>query len=219
MSTYSPTERTRVRRLKKRATYEKAAVHAILDEALVCHIGFVAGPHPVVIPTLVARDGKTLYVHGSGASRMLNSLATDIEVCLTVTIADGLVLARSAFHHSLNYRSVVVIGRARLVTEPDEKVRALRLITNHVVPQRWEEVRGPNDLELKQTHVLALALNEVSAKIRNGPPLDDEADYALDVWAGVIPLRTTLCAPIADSRLKAEVARIDLSRFGPAYLS
>ena len=218
MNSYSPTERTQVRRLKKRATYEKAAVHAILDEARVCHIGFNAGPHPIVIPTLFARDGERLYIHGSGASRMLRTLATEVEICLTVSLFDGLVLARSAFHHSMNYRSVVVLGRARLVSERDEMLHALRLITNHVVPNRWQEVREPNDLELKQTNVLALSLDEVSAKVRNGPPIDDEEDYALDVWAGVIPMRTKLCEPIADSRLKTTAPPIDLARFGPTYI-
>jgi uncharacterized protein len=213
MSSYTATEHTQVRRLRKRAVYDKTAVHAILDEGLVCHIGFVANSRPVVIPTLYVRDGETIYVHGSGASRMLRSLAEGLDVCLTVTLVDGIVLARSAFHHSLNYRSVIVIGKAHLVTERDEMLRALQLLTNHVVPKRWEEVRPPNELELKQTHVLAMALIEVSAKVRTGPPLDDEEDYLLPVWAGVIPTRLRAGKPEPDSRVMSGVPTVDLSRF------
>ena len=173
MDSYNATSRTKVRRLSKRASYDKLAVHAILDEGFVCHIGFALDAQPYVIPTIYARAGDTLYVHGSAASRMLRTLTRGVPVCITVTLLDGLVLARSAFHHSLNYRSVVVIGNARLVDDRDEKMRALHLITDHVVPGRWEEVRSPNDLELKQSSVLALPLAELSAKIRSGPPLDD----------------------------------------------
>jgi nitroimidazol reductase NimA-like FMN-containing flavoprotein (pyridoxamine 5'-phosphate oxidase superfamily) len=217
MSAYIPTERTQVRRLKKRAAYDKEVVHAILDQAIVCHVGFVANQQPFVIPTLFARDDETLYLHGSGASRMLRSLAAGLDVCLTVTLVDGVVLARSAFHHSLNYRSVVVIGKARLVTDREEMLHALHLLTNHVVSRRWEEVRTPNELELKQTHVLALPLTEVSAKIRTGPPLDDEEDYALPVWAGVVPVRMNVGAPIDDNRLSPNTEQVDLSRFGPVF--
>jgi nitroimidazol reductase NimA-like FMN-containing flavoprotein (pyridoxamine 5'-phosphate oxidase superfamily) len=217
MSAYIPTERTQVRRLKKRAAYDKEVVHAILDQAIVCHVGFVANQQPFVIPTLFARDDETLYLHGSGASRMLRSLAAGLDVCLTVTLVDGVVLARSAFHHSLNYRSVVVIGKARLVTDREEMLHALHLLTNHVVSRRWEEVRTPNELELKQTHVLALPLTEVSAKIRTGPPLDDEEDYALPVWAGVVPVRMNVGAPIDDKRLSPNTEQVDLSRFGPVF--
>jgi nitroimidazol reductase NimA-like FMN-containing flavoprotein (pyridoxamine 5'-phosphate oxidase superfamily) len=192
-------------------------VHAILDQAIVCHVGFVANQQPFVIPTLFARDDETLYLHGSGASRMLRSLAAGLDVCLTVTLVDGVVLARSAFHHSLNYRSVVVIGKARLVTDREEMLHALHLLTNHVVSRRWEEVRTPNELELKQTHVLALPLTEVSAKIRTGPPLDDEEDYALPVWAGVVPVRMNVGAPIDDKRLSPNTEQVDLSRFGPVF--
>lgn len=213
MNSYTPTEKTQVKRLKKRAAYDKDVVHAILDEGLICHMGFVVNQQPFVIPTLYVRDEETLYIHGSGASRMLRSLATEIELCLTVTLVDGLVLARSAFHHSLNYRSVVVIGEARLVSEPSEMTRALHLITNHVVQNRWEEVRTPNELELKQTNVLAIQLNEVSAKVRTGPPLDDEEDYALPVWAGVIPTRMAMGTPIADDRIHSEAPAFDVGRF------
>src|SRR5579862_2729228 len=161
MNTYTPTQRTKVRRLSKRAVYDKERVHQILDEAYICHVGFVVDGQPFVIPTLYARSGETLFMHGSGASRMLKTLAEGVDVCLTVTLVDGFVLARSAFHHSMNYRSVTVFGRARLVAEHAEKIEALRIITDHVVPGRWDEVRGPNELEMKQTVVLALPLEEV----------------------------------------------------------
>jgi len=214
MSSYLPTDRTQIRRLKKRAAYDQATVHAILDEGFVCHLGFAANAQPFVIPTLYARDGEMIYVHGSGASRMLRNLEEGFDICLTVTLVDGIVLARSAFHHSLNYRSVVVLGKARLVAERSEMLRALHLLTNHVVPHRWEEVRVPSELELKQTHVLAIPLNEVSAKVRSGPPLDDEEDYTLPVWAGVIPTRMRMGKPQPDARLMANAPALDLTRFG-----
>ncbi len=213
MNDYIPTARTKVRRLAKRASYDRLAVHAILDEGFVCHVGFALDAQPYVIPTIYARAGDTLYLHGSAASRMLRTLTQAVPVCITVTLLDGLVLARSAFHHSLNYRSVVVIGNARLVDDRDEKMRALHWITNHVVPRRWEEVRSPSELELKQSSVLALPLAEVSAKIRRGPPLDDEEDYALSVWAGVVPVTTRIGTPITDGRVAAGVPDIDLARF------
>jgi nitroimidazol reductase NimA-like FMN-containing flavoprotein (pyridoxamine 5'-phosphate oxidase superfamily) len=213
MSTYTPTQRTKVRRLSKRAVYDKAQVHAILDEGFLCHVGFTQDSQPYVIPTLYARSGDTLYMHGSGASRMLKTLAQGIEVCMTVTLVDGYVLARSAFHHSMNYRSVTVLGRARLVAEQAEKLEALRVITDHIVPGRWDEVRGPNELEMKQTMVLALPLEEVAAKVRVGPPADDEEDYALPIWAGVIPTHTQLGEPVADGRVLPGVKTVDRSRF------
>jgi nitroimidazol reductase NimA-like FMN-containing flavoprotein (pyridoxamine 5'-phosphate oxidase superfamily) len=213
MDNYPPTARTKVRRLPKRASYDTLTVHAILDEGFICHIGFALESQPYVIPTVYARADDTLYVHGSAASRMLRTLTQGLPVCITVTLLDGLVLARSAFHHSLNYRSVVVIGKARLVDARDEKVRALHLITDHVVPRRWSEVRSPNELELKQSTVLALPLQEVSAKIRSGPPLNDDADYLLPIWAGVVPVETLLARPISDGRVLADVPDIDLARF------
>src|SRR5579863_6566998 len=212
MDNYTPTSRTKVRRLPKRGSYDKAAVHAILDEAFVCHVGFAVQAQPYVIPTVYARGGDTIYVHGSAVSRMLRTLTQAIPVCITVTLLDGLVLARSAFHHSLNYRSVVMIGNVRLVDDNDQKMRALQLITDHVVPGRWHEVRWPNALELKQTSVLALPLAEASAKIRSGPPVDDEADYSLPIWAGVVPVCTRLGAPKDDGRVRAEVPAIDVTR-------
>ena len=210
---YQPTPRTTVRRLKKRAVYDKAVVHAILDEGFICHVGFVVETQPYVIPTIYARHDETLYFHGAVASRTLKTLATGVDVCLTVTLMDGLVLARSAFHHSMNYRSVVVLGNARLVQEPDERMRALRVITDHAVPGRWDEVRGPNELEMKQTSVLALALEEVSAKVRSGPPVDDDEDYSLPIWAGVVPIEARVAKPINDGRVLPGVAEPELARF------
>lgn len=199
------TERTRVRRLPKRAHYETETIHAIVDEALVCHVGFVVNGAPVVIPTIHWRDGDTLYVHGSAASRMLRSLREGVDVCVTITLMDGLVLARSAFHHSMNYRSVVVFGTAREVTDEAEKIRALETLVDHVVRGRSAEIRPPNEKELRGTMVLALPLDEASAKIRTGGPVDDEEDYALPVWAGVLPMRLTPSAPIADDGVTAPV--------------
>jgi uncharacterized protein len=213
LSTYTSTPRTRVKRLSKRAVYDKARVHEILDEGYLCHIGFVRDGQPFVIPTLYARAGETLYIHGSGVSRMLNTLAEGVEVCVTVTLVDAYVLARSAFHHSMNYRSVVILGRAQLLKERQEMLRALEALTEHVVPGRWSEVRAPNELEMKQTAVLALPLEEVSAKVRMGPPLDDEEDYALPIWAGVVPIRSALAEPLDDGRVQRGIEAPQLSRF------
>ena len=209
---YTPTVRTKVRRLRKRGVYDKERIHAILDEGIICHIGFVKDSQPYVIPTLYARVGETLYVHGSAVSRMLKSLAGGLDICITVTLVDGYVLARSAFHHSMNYRSIVILGRAHLVSARREKLQALRAITDHVVPNRWDEVRKPNELEMKQTSVLALPLEEVSAKVRTGPPVDDDEDYALPVWAGVVPIHRTLGEPIGDGRVLPGVNTIDIAR-------
>ncbi len=197
----NPTERTRLKRLPKRGHFERETINAILDEALICHVGFNISTQPYVIPTGFARVGDDLYIHGSAASRMLRNLAEGIEVCVTVTLLDGLVLARSAFHHSMNYRSVVILGRAELVTDADEKYAALRALTEHFVPGRWEHVRWPNELELKATSVLKLPITEASAKISTGPPIDDDEDYAMDVWAGVLPISLEPAEPIPDGRL------------------
>jgi nitroimidazol reductase NimA-like FMN-containing flavoprotein (pyridoxamine 5'-phosphate oxidase superfamily) len=205
----APSERTRVRRAPARADYDRATIDAILDEALIAHLGFAVDGQPFVIPTLHARAGDTVYLHGSAASRMIRTLGAGAPACLTVTLVDGIVLARSAFHHSMNYRSVVVLGEARLVTDPDETLRALAAFTNAVVPGRWAEVRAPNPKELKGTRVLAMTLDEASAKVRTGPPVDDEEDYALDVWAGVIPMALTAGAPVADPRLAPGTAPTD----------
>ena len=205
METYSPTERTQVRRLPKRGVYDRAQVHAILDEGFVCHVGFAVDGQPYVIPTGYARAGDQLYIHGSAASRMLRELGQGATICVTVTLVDGLVLARSAFHHSMNYRSVVVLGQARLVDDPEEKMAALGHFTNHIVPGRWDEVRQPTAQELKSTTVLVLPLDEVSAKVRTGGPIDDEEDYALPIWAGVVPLRLKMGDPLPDARLQPEL--------------
>ena len=205
MNNFSPTERTTLKRLPKRAVYDREAVYRILDEGFICHVGFVVDARPFVIPTGYARVDDKLLIHGSQASRMLRTLTKGIDVCVTVTLVDGLVLARSAFHHSMNYRSVVVLGQATVVDEPTEKLNALRALSDHMIPGRWEEVRGPSEQEMKATVVLSLPLAEVSAKVRVGPPLDDEEDYELEVWAGVIPLRLTASAPIPDPRLSSSV--------------
>ena len=191
-----------MRRLPKRAAYDRVAIDAILDEALVCHLGFVHDGQPFVIPTLHARVGDRIYVHGSAASRMLRTLGAGFPACLTVTLLDGLVLARAAFHHSANYRSVVVLGTAEPVRDPDEKVSALQAFTEHLVPGRWHDIRPPTRQELEVTSVLSLPIDEASAKVRTGPPVDDEDDYALGVWAGVIPLRLQAMSPEADARLR-----------------
>jgi nitroimidazol reductase NimA-like FMN-containing flavoprotein (pyridoxamine 5'-phosphate oxidase superfamily) len=213
---YAPTPRTKAKRLKKRATYDRDAVHAILDAGTICHVGFALNDDPFVIPTIYARAGETLYFHGAMASRTLQALAKGIEVCLTVTLLDGLVLARSAFHHSMNYRSVMVFGTARLVNDETEKLQALQCLTDHVVPRRWDEVRQPNSLELRQTSVLALPLQEVSAKVRSGNPVDDDEDYALPIWAGVVAIRQPLLAPVDDGRLANGAPAMDLRRFDRA---
>lgn len=205
MRASSPTPRTRVRRLPKRGVYDCETIDAILDEGLVCHVGFVHDGHPVVIPTLYAHVEDVVYFHGSAASRMLRTLADGVEACLTVTLIDGLVLARSAFHHSANYRSAVVFGRAQLIENSSEKLAALEAFAERAVPGRWAEVRPPTAKELKSTTVLSLPLDEASAKIRSGPPVDDDEDYALDVWAGVIPLRLVAGEPVPDPRLPAGV--------------
>ncbi len=206
METYTQTERTTVRRLPQRGHYERELVNAILDEGFVCHVGFVLDGQPFVIPTGYARVGDVLYIHGARASRMLKTLSEGVDVCVTVTLVDGLVLARSAFHHSMNYRSVVVFGRARAVVDEAEKLSALHAFTEHVAPGRWAEVRQPTPQELNATSVLALPLAEASAKVRTGPPIDDEEDYALPVWAGVLPLHLTTGEPIRDPRLPPDTA-------------
>lgn len=197
------TSRTTVQRLPKRAVYDREAIHAIIDEALLCHVGFVVDGQPFVIPTIHTRIGDALYFHGSAASRMLRTLRNGVDACVTITLLDGLVLARSAFHHSMNYRSVVVFGKATAVTEDEEKLRVLDALVEHVCRGRSAEARKPNESELKQTMVLRLPIEEASAKVRTGPPVDDEEDYALPVWAGVLPLRLTPSAPLADDRSSA----------------
>jgi len=206
MEDFIPTARSTLRRLPQRALYDRAAVYQILDEGFVCHVGFWLDGQPFVIPTGYARIGDRLYVHGSAASRMLRTLRDGVEVCVTVTLVDGLVLARSAFHHSMNYRSVMVFGRATAVEADEEKLTALRAFSEHLIPGRWLEVRPPSAKELEATLVLSLPLGEASAKVRSGPPLDDQEDYALSVWAGVVPIGLAAGPPIADPRLPATIA-------------
>ncbi len=201
----SVTQRTRIKRISSRGHYERELIYQILDEALVCHIGFTVDGQPFVIPTAYGRVSDRLYIHGSPASRMLRSLQSGIEVCVTVTLLDGLVLARSAFHHSMNYRSVVIFGTATTVQDTDQKLEALRAFSEHIVPGRWAEVRQPNPQEVQGTLVLTLPLTEASAKVRTGPPLDDEADYSLPVWAGVVPLKLSAGVPVPDPRLQQEI--------------
>ncbi|HZD00521.1 MAG TPA: pyridoxamine 5'-phosphate oxidase family protein [Actinomycetes bacterium] len=198
-TSYEPTERTRVRRLPERAAYDRATVHAILDEGFICHVGFVVDGQPFAIPTGYARVGETLYLHGSTGSRL--GLRPGMPVCVTVTLLDGLVLARAAFHHSFNYRSAMVLGRTRLVTDPEEKDAALRALVEHIVPGRSADVRPGDGKELAATAVLAVPLEEVSAKVRGGDPKDEEEDYSLPVWAGVLPLALVAGSPVPDSRL------------------
>lgn len=206
----NPTARTRVVREAMRADYDREAVYRILDEAFLCHVGFVQNGQPFVIPTSYGRKDASLYIHGSAASRMLRQMKEGLPVCVTVTLLDGLVLARSIFNHSMNYRSVVVLGTATLVDDPEEKLEALRLLSEHILPGRWEDSRRPNERELKQTSVLRLPIEEFSAKVRTGPAVDDEEDYSFPTWAGVVPLEMTAGQPINDERL-------DRSREVPAY--
>jgi nitroimidazol reductase NimA-like FMN-containing flavoprotein (pyridoxamine 5'-phosphate oxidase superfamily) len=197
-----PSERTRVRRLPRRAAYDRTTIHAILDEGLVCHLAFAAEGQPYAIPTAYARIGDHLYVHGSTASRTLRAAAGS-PVCLTVTLIDGLVLARSAFHHSMNYRSVIVLGAAEEVADEDERLAAMRALVERIAPGRWTEIRQPNPQELKATTILRLSLAEASAKIRTGPPIDDQEDLPLPCWAGVVPLALTAAAPVPDTGVTA----------------
>jgi len=205
MDNISRTPRTSLKRLPERGSFDREQINAILDEGFICHVGFVVDGQPFVIPTGYARVDDRLVIHGSQASRMLRSLARGIDVCVTVTLVDGLVLARSAFHHSMNYRSVLIFGKATLIENREEKIAALRALTEHMIPGRWDDARKPNERELQLTTVLALELDEASAKIRTGPPLDDEEDYALPVWAGVIPLRLVAGQPVADPRFPRDI--------------
>jgi len=195
------TERTKLKRLPKRGHFDRETVYAILDEGFICHVGFAPQGQPFVIPTGYARVDDKLYIHGSQASRMLRTLSGGLDACVTVTIVDGLVLARSAFHHSINYRSVVIFGRATIVEDREEKIAALVALSEHIVRGRWADVREPNEEELIKTTVLELPLVEASAKVRTGPPIDDEEDYALPMWAGVVPLSLQAGTPINDPRL------------------
>jgi uncharacterized protein len=200
-----PTERTRVVRESQRGVYDRDTIYGILDEGFICHVGFSVDSQPYVIPTLYGRVGDAIYFHGSAASRMLRNLNEETPVCVTVTLTDGFVLARSVFNHSMNYRSVVALGKATLVGAANEKLEALHAFTEKILPGRWNDARQPNEKELKATSILRLPLTEASAKIRTGPPEDDAPDYALPVWAGVIPLQLVPGAPIRDERCEASI--------------
>jgi uncharacterized protein len=197
----TPTPRTRVIREAHRGVYDRETAYAILDEGFLCHVGFAVDGQPFVIPTLYGRKDDSLFIHGSAASRMLRQMKDSLPVCVTVTLVDGLVLARSIFNQSMNYRSVVVLGKATLVDDPVEKIEALHLLSEHIIPGRWADVRQPNERELKQTSVLRLPIEEFSSKVRTGPPIDDEEDYSFPMWAGVVPLEMKVGEPIDDARL------------------
>ncbi len=202
---FPQTQRNTVKRLPKRGVYDRELVYQILDEGFICHVSFSVDGQPFVIPTGYARVGDQLYIHGSQMSRMLRTLAQGVNVCVAVTLVDGLVLARSAFHHSVNYRSVVIFGRAAIVEDKEAKLAALFAFSEHVLPGRWDDVREPTEQELKATTVLSLPLVEVSAKVRTGPPIDDDEDYALNVWAGVLPLKLVAGEPVSDPRLPESI--------------
>jgi nitroimidazol reductase NimA-like FMN-containing flavoprotein (pyridoxamine 5'-phosphate oxidase superfamily) len=206
----TPTPRTRVVREADRAVYDRETVYRILDEGFLCHVGFAVDGQPFVIPTSYGRKDASLYIHGSAASRMLRQMKEGVPVCVTVTLLDGLVLARSVFNHSMNYRSVVILGKAMLVDDPEEKLAALRVLSEHILPGRWDDSRQPNDRELKATSVLRVPIEEFSAKVRVGPPIDDAEDYMFPTWAGVVPLEMKAGKPIADPKL-------DPAREVPAY--
>jgi hypothetical protein len=201
MTAKTLTERTKVKRLPARGAYDRDTIYSILDEGFICHVGFALDGQPYVIPTGYARIGDDLYIHGSAASRMLRNLSKGVDVCVTVTLVDGLVLARSAFHHSINYRSVVILGKAELVEDREEKDKVLEAFTEHIIPGRWADIRWPNDLEMKATSVLKLPIEEASAKVRTGGPKDDDEDYEMNVWAGVLPLSVRPGEPVADDVL------------------
>jgi uncharacterized protein len=208
----TPTARTRVVREAERGVYDRETAYRILDEGFLCHVGFVVDGQPFVIPTAYGRKEANLYIHGSAASRMLRQMKDRVPVCVTVTLLDGLVLARSIFNHSMNYRSVVILGKARLVDEPQAKLEALRVVSEHIIPGRWNDVRQPYERELKATSVLQIPIEEFSAKIRTGPPIDDEEDYSFPTWAGVVPLEMMPREPEPDPKLRAEQALPEYAR-------
>ena len=215
MEPIQPTERTTLRRLPARGVHDRALIDAILDETLTCHVGFVVDGRPFVIPTLHVRLGDRLYIHGSSASRMLRAMSGGAEVCVTVTLVNGLVLARSAFHHSMNYRSAMIFGVATPVEDADEKTRVLRTLSEHLVRGRWQDVRGPSPIELKATAILSLPIVEASAKVRTGPPIDDEEDHAIPCWAGVLPLSMAAGEPVPCPKLAAGIETPSYARSYP----
>jgi nitroimidazol reductase NimA-like FMN-containing flavoprotein (pyridoxamine 5'-phosphate oxidase superfamily) len=208
----NPTKRTELRRIPQRGSRDWETINAILDAGFLAHVGFCVDGQPFVIPTLYGRDGARLYLHGSAVSRMLRELETGIPICVTVTLVDGLVLSRSAFDHSMNYRSVVAFGTARKIADPTQKIKSLRVISEHLIAGRWEDVREPSEKELQATTVLEFSIEEASSKVRSGPPLDDESDCGLPVWAGVLPLEMKSGRPIPDDKLIKGVALPDYIR-------
>src|SRR5580698_844341 len=210
--TAMPTPRTRLVREADRAVYDRETVYKILDEGFICHAGFAVDGQPFVIPTSYGRKDASLYIHGSAASRMLRQMKEGVPVCITVTLLEGLVLARSIFNHSMNYRSVVILGKATPVDDPAEKLAALRILSEHILPGRWDDSRQPNERELKATSVLRVPIEEFSAKVRQGPAIDDEEDYAFPTWAGVVPLEMVASTPIDDARLMAGKAAPEYAR-------
>ena len=206
------TKRTELRRLPDRGSHDWETIHQILDSGFLASVGFCVDGQPFVIPTLYGRDGERLYLHGSAASRMLRNLETGNAACVTVTLVDGLVLARSAFNHSMNYRSVVAFGTARKITDREQKIKSLRVISEHLIVGRWKDVREPTETELKATAVLEFSIEEASSKVRDGPPIDEQRDYELSVWAGVLPLEMTSRSPIPDDKLIKSVAVPDYVR-------
>ena len=209
MNATPPSDRTRVKRLPERGKYDKKTVHSILDEGLVCHVGIAVGDQPFVIPMTYARSGDKLIMHGSAGSRLLTALQKGADVCVAVTHLDALVLARSAFHHSMNYRSVVIFGKANVIQDEDQMASVFKEFFEHVLPGRWKDVRKPNARELAQTALIEIPLDEASAKIRTGPPSDDEADYELPVWAGLLPFALTTQPAVDDPRLQAGIEQPD----------
>ena len=204
--TLKASDRSTVKRRPQRGCHDRATIEQILDEALVIHVGFIANHQPFVIPMGYGRDGDRLYIHGAVASRMLQNLEQGIDICVSATILDGIVIARSLFHHSMNYRSVVLFGRATLVDDEEEKLHALKVLSEQIVPGRWEQARQPTPQEIKATTVLAFPIEEGSAKVRSGDPKDDAADYELPIWAGQLPLKLTPGVPIPDSQLRSDIA-------------
>lgn len=214
MSDFDITDQNRVRRVPERGVYDKATVYAIVDDALVGHVAFLVDDQPFVIPTLIARAEDDLLIHGATSSRLMRRIEAGTELAVAVTHVDGIVLARSIFHHSINYRSAILFGSGTLITDPDQKLAALRVFSDRLLPGRWADAREPNDRELKATAVAKVSINLASAKVRSGPPGDDEDDYGLPVWAGVLPIRQLIGQPVPDERLYDE---IDLPQYIRQY--
>lgn len=205
MAQFKKSTKTRINRLPKRGHYDRETIYAILDEALICHVGFVEDGQPYVIPINFARMDDKIILHGAKASRLLKHIEAGHPVCVEATIVDGLVLARSVFHHSVNYRSVVLFGTGHTIEDEQEKMAALEAVTEHIIPGRWKEARLPNPKEMKATRVVAIQIDEASAKVRVGPPVDEEEDYALTIWAGLLPLQETPAAPVRDELQSQDV--------------